>query len=122
MAKIPVFLVALLVVRALPAVFYRPLLGHRRDVVAVGLLQATSLSIPVVAGGIGVELGLMQPANYAALVAAGLLSVIVFPRLAVLLLARGTKEPAPSDVRAHDDLDDAVEPSREIDDRPRPNP
>ena len=122
LAKIPVFLIALLVVRALPAVFYRPLLGHRRDVVAVGLLQATSLSIPVVAGGIGVELGLMQPANYAALVAAGLLSVIVFPRLAVLLLARGTKEPAPSDVRAHDDLDDAVEPSREIDDRPRPNP
>jgi Kef-type K+ transport system membrane component KefB len=122
LAKIPVFLVALLVVRALPAVFYRPLLGQSRDVVAVGLLQATSLSIPVVAGGIGVELGLMQPANYAALVAAGLLSVIVFPRLAVLLLARGTKEPAPSDVRAHDDLDDAVEPSREIDDRPRPNP
>ncbi|WP_207552429.1 cation:proton antiporter [Mycobacteroides abscessus] len=122
LAKIPVFLVALLVVRALPAVFYRPLLGQSRDVVAVGLLQATSLSIPVVAGGIGVELGLMQPANYAALVAAGLLSVIVFPRLAVLLLARGTKEPAPSDVRAHDDLDDAVEPSRGIDDRPRPNP
>lgn len=122
LAKIPVFLIALLVVRALPAVFYRPLLGQSRDVVAVGLLQATSLSIPVVAGGIGVELGLMQPANYAALVAAGLLSVIVFPRLAVLLLARGTKEPAPSDVRAQDDLDDAVEPSREIDDRPRPNP
>ena len=58
----------------------------------------------------------------AALVAAGLLSVIVFPRLAVLLLARGPKEPAPSDVRAHDGLDDAVEPRRESDDRPRPNP
>ncbi|OKH77446.1 hypothetical protein EB75_01715 [Mycobacterium sp. ST-F2] len=122
LAKIPVFLIALLVVRALPAVFYRPLLGQSRDVVAVGLLQATSLSIPVVAGGIGVELGLMQPANYAALVAAGLLSVIVFPRLAVLLLERGTKEPAPSDVRAHDGLDDAVDPRRESDDRPRPNP
>ena len=122
LAKIPVFLVALLVVRALPAIFYRPLLGSRREVVAVGLLQATSLSIPVVAGGIGVELGVMQPANYAALVAAGLLSVIAFPRLAVLLLARWSKESAPSDVRAADGLDGAVEPSRESDDRPRPNP
>ncbi|MBU8813009.1 cation:proton antiporter [Mycolicibacterium goodii] len=122
LAKIPVFLVALLVVRALPAVFYRPLLGHRRDVVAVGLLQATSLSIPVVAGGIGVELGLMQPANYAALVAAGLLSVIVFPRLAVLLLARGATESATSDVRAKDGLDVAVDPRYESDDRPRSSP
>ena len=122
LAKIPVFVVALLVVRALPAMLYRPLLGHRRDIVAVGLLQATSLSIPVVAGGIGVELGLMQPANYAALVAAGLLSVIVFPRLAVLLLARSAEESAPSDVCADDGLGGAVEPSRENDDRPRPGP
>ena len=110
LAKIPVFVVALLVVRALPAILYRPLLGGSRDVLAAGLLQATSLSIPVVAGGIGVELGLLQPANYAALVAAGLLSVIVFPRLAVVLLARGAKETAPS------------EPSRENDDRPHPSP
>ena len=126
LAKIPVFLVALLVVRALPAIFYRPLLGHRRDVVAVGLLQATSLSIPVVAGGIGVELGLMQPANYAALVAAGLLSVIAFPRLAVLLLARGAKETELPGVRASDSLTGGrcppVEPSREGDDRPHPGP
>ena len=126
LAKIPVFVVALLVVRALPAIFYRPLLGHSRDVLAAGLLQATSLSIPVVAGGIGVELGLLQPANYAALVAAGLLSVIAFPRLAVLLLARGAKESAPSDACADDSLNGGrcppVEPSRENDDRPRPSP
>jgi Kef-type K+ transport system membrane component KefB len=100
LAKIPVFVVALLIVRAVPAIFYRPLLGGSRDVLAAGLLQATSLSIPVVAGGIGVELGLLQPANYAALVAAGLLSVIAFPRLAVLLLGRGAKESAPSGVCA----------------------
>ncbi|MBL3752992.1 cation:proton antiporter [Mycobacteroides abscessus subsp. massiliense] len=97
LVKIPLFVVALLVVRALPAILYRPLLGSGRDVLAAGLLQATSLSIPLVAGGIGVELGLLQPANYAALVAAGLLSVIAFPRLAVLLLARSAKESAPPD-------------------------
>ena len=97
LVKIPRFVVALLVVRALPAILYRPLLGSGRDVLAAGLLQATSLSIPLVAGGIGVELGLLQPANYAALVAAGLLSVVIFPRLAVLLLERSAKEPAPPD-------------------------
>lgn len=36
--------------RALPAIVYRPLLAGGRDVLAAGLLQATSLSIPVVAG------------------------------------------------------------------------
>ncbi|CPS06420.1 integral membrane ion antiporter [Mycobacteroides abscessus subsp. abscessus] len=113
LAKIPVFLVALLIVRALPAIVYRPLLAGGRDVLAAGLLQATSLSIPVVAGGIGVELGLLEPANYAALVAAGLLSVIVFPRLAVFLLARGAEASAPG-VRADGSLSG--------DDRPRPGP
>ena len=92
---------------------------------AAGLLQATSLSIPVVAGGIGVELGLLQPANYAALVAAGLLSVIVFPRLAVLLLARGANESALPDVGADDSPNGGcsppVEPRRESDDQPRPS-
>ncbi|CAN5570025.1 cation:proton antiporter [soil metagenome] len=122
LAKIPVFVVALLIVRALPAVFYRPLLGHRRNVLAAGLLQATSLSIPVVAGGIAVELGLLEQANYAALVAAGLLSVIVFPRLAVLLLTRGATESGPSDVGANDGRCPPVEPSRENDDHPRPSP
>jgi Kef-type K+ transport system membrane component KefB len=51
-----------------------------------GLLQATSLSIPVVAGAVGVSLHLIRPDNYAALVAAGLLSVIAFPLIAQPLL------------------------------------
>jgi Kef-type K+ transport system membrane component KefB len=79
LARVPVFLAALLLVRGLPALLYRPLLTSRRQVVTAGLLQATSLSIPVVGGSIGVTLGLIRPENYVALVAAGLLSVIVFP-------------------------------------------
>jgi Kef-type K+ transport system membrane component KefB len=126
LAKIPIFLAALLIVRALPAICYRPLLGSNRQVLAAGLLQATSLSIPVVAGGIGVELGLMQPANYAALVAAGLLSVIAFPRLAVLLLARGAKEGIPSNVCADDGLNLGVCPPAKLrpesDEESRPSP
>jgi Kef-type K+ transport system membrane component KefB len=86
LARVPLFLAALLVVRGLPAFLYRPLAERRSQLVAAGLLQATSLSIPVVAGQIGVDLGLIRPENYVALVAAALLSVLVFPLVALTLL------------------------------------
>jgi Kef-type K+ transport system membrane component KefB len=95
LARVPVFLAALLVVRGLPALLYRPFAERRSQLAAGGLLQATSLSIPVVAGQIGVELGLIRPENYVALVAAGLLSVIVFPLLALMLLM-GRAAPSPA--------------------------
>jgi Kef-type K+ transport system membrane component KefB len=87
--RTPVFLLALLLVRGLPALVYRPLVGGRRTV-AAGLLQATSLPFIVVATRIGVTLGLITKANGAALIAAGLLSVLVFPLVALGLLR--TKE------------------------------
>ncbi len=89
LARVPIFLAALLIVRAVPAVLYRPLSERPAQLFAAGLLQATSLSIPVVAGAIGVDLGLLAPGNYAALVAAGLLSVVVFPLLATPRLRTG---------------------------------
>src|SRR5438876_155368 len=91
--RVPIFLGALLVVRGLPALLYRPLADRGAQVFAGGLLQATSLSIPVVAGQIGVDLGLIRPINYVALVAAGLLSVIVFPFVSLILL-RKSAQPA----------------------------
>jgi len=86
LSRVPLFLGAMLVARALPALLYRPLAERGSQLVAGGLLQATSLSIPVVAGQIGVDLGLIRPTNYVALVAAGLLSVIVFPLISLTLL------------------------------------
>ena len=91
LTRVPLFLAAMLVVRALPAIFYKPLAERAGQLVAGGLLQATSLSIPVVAGQIGVDLGLIRPTNYVALVAAGLLSVIVFPLVSLTLL-RGREQ------------------------------
>lgn len=85
--RVPIFLAALLLVRGLPALLYRPLVGQRRAVIA-GLLQATSLSFIVAASQIGLELGLISKASGAALVAAGLLSVLIFPMLALTLLRR----------------------------------
>ena len=92
LARVPLFLAALLGVRALPAVLYRPFADRAGQLVAGGLLQATSLSIPVVAGQIGVDLGLIRPINYVALVAAGLISVIVFPLVSLTLLRGGTDQ------------------------------
>ncbi|MCW2526642.1 MAG: sodium:proton antiporter, partial [Pseudonocardiales bacterium] len=60
LARVPIFFAALLIVRAVPALFYRPLARHWTQLLAAGLLQATSLSIPVVAGRIGVGLGLIS--------------------------------------------------------------
>ncbi|GAC1312805.1 MAG: cation:proton antiporter [Ktedonobacteraceae bacterium] len=85
--RVPLFLAAILLVRGIPALLYRPLVGSRRSVVA-GLLQATSLSFIVAASQIGLELGLITKATGAALIAAGLLSVLIFPILALTLLRR----------------------------------
>lgn len=85
--RVPIFLAALLLVRGVPALLYRPLVGSRRSVVA-GLLQATSLSFIVAASQIGLELGLITKATGAALIAAGLLSVLIFPLLALTILRR----------------------------------
>jgi Kef-type K+ transport system membrane component KefB len=85
---VPLFLASLLVVRGLPAVLYRPTLGDRASVVA-GLLQATSLPFIVAASMIGIELGVLDPATSAALIAAGLLSVLIFPLAALTVIRRG---------------------------------
>src|SRR5438270_539798 len=90
--RVPIFLAALLLVRGLPALLYRPLVGSRRAIIA-GLLQATSLTFIVAASQIGLELGLISQANGAALIAAGLLSVIIFP-ISALTLLRQTAPPA----------------------------
>ncbi len=86
--RVPVFLLALLLVRGVPALLYRPLVGSHRRVVVAGLLQATSLSFIVAASQIGMELGLITKATGAALIAAGLLSVLIFPLLALTVLRR----------------------------------
>ncbi len=92
LARVPLFLGALLLIRGLPALLYRPLAERREQVLAGGLLQATSLSFLIVAGQLGVDLDLVSSVNYTALVAAGLLSVIVFPLVALSLLRRSSQE------------------------------
>jgi Kef-type K+ transport system membrane component KefB len=83
--RLPLFVLAVLIVRGLPALIYRSRFATRRTA-AAGLLQATSLSFIVVATQIGLMLHIMYPATVTALVGAGLITVIVFPALAFGLI------------------------------------
>jgi Kef-type K+ transport system membrane component KefB len=84
---VPIFLAALVVVRGLPALLYGSVIPRERLPVAV-LMQATSLPFIVAATSVGLALHVVTPANAAALIAAGLLSVVIFPALSLVLLRR----------------------------------
>lgn len=101
LAMVPVFLVAIVLVRGVPALIYRRAIDTRRTAVAA-LLQATTLPFVVTATTIGIELELVSPAEGAALVAAGLFSVLLFPLAGVLLLraAKPSTGPVPAQPRA----------------------
>jgi Kef-type K+ transport system membrane component KefB len=94
-ARVPIFLGALLLVRGLPALLYRRDLGPRKTAIA-GLLQATSLPFIVAATAIGLDLGVISEANAAGFIAAGLLSVLIFPLLGLTLLRREERSPEPA--------------------------
>ena len=84
-ARLVVFFLLLLAVRGLPSLFlYRRELVLRQRVQMM-LLTATSLPLLVALAAIGLDSGHMLPENAAALVGAGVLSVMVFPGLAVAL-------------------------------------
>lgn len=90
LARVPVFVLVLLLARGLPALFYLRWFGPRRTA-AVALLQATSLPFIVTATQIGVLTGRLEPTTAAGLVCAGLVSVLVFP---VTAMALGLREPS----------------------------
>jgi len=86
--RLLVFFVLLLVVRGVPAVLvYRNTLSLRERFEAV-LLTATALPLLVALAEIGLDSGVMLEENAAALVGAGVLSVAVFPLLAITMRKR----------------------------------
>ncbi|HTS98055.1 MAG TPA: cation:proton antiporter [Streptosporangiaceae bacterium] len=97
LAEVPLFLLALLVVRGLPALAYRRRVGLRRAA-AAGLMQATTLIFIIVATQIGLAAHLVSRTTSASLLAAGLLSAAVFPAVALRLMAPApaVREPAPA--------------------------
>ena len=91
MVLVPLTVIALLLIRGVPVALYRRFLS-RREMVAAGLLQATSLSFIVPATQIGVELDKINTATAAGLVAGGVVTVLTFPALALRFM--GERRPA----------------------------
>jgi Kef-type K+ transport system membrane component KefB len=90
LARVPIFLACLMLVRGLPAVFlYRRAAGSARRARIAALLQSTSLPFIIAATAVGVDLGVIGDATAAGLIAAGLLSVLIFPITALTLLKGG---------------------------------
>ena len=86
--RVPIFLAIFLVVRGVPVLLlYRKALtaGLR---VPLAFFAGTGLPLIVVITSIGVSVGRMRPENAAALVAAGILSVILYPLLGLRGLRR----------------------------------
>jgi Kef-type K+ transport system membrane component KefB len=57
-----------------------------------GLLQSTNLSFIVVTVGVGTELGRLREINATALILAGLVSALLLPTIAAMLLGSNTEE------------------------------
>jgi Kef-type K+ transport system membrane component KefB len=95
--RLIVFFLLLLVVRGLPSLLvYRRALPLRQRV-EMTFIAATTMPLLIALAEIGLSDGVMIPANAAALVGAGVLSVLVFPSIAAAL-ARGDRPvPGPPD-------------------------
>jgi Kef-type K+ transport system membrane component KefB len=87
LVRLPLFLALFLLVRGVPALLWRRELD-RSDCLALALYSATALPIVVAITTIGTATGLLEPENAAALVGAGVVSVLVFPSTAIALRAR----------------------------------
>ncbi len=90
-ARLFLFFVLLLAVRGLPTLLvYRKALP-RTERVELAFLVSTALPLLVALSQIGLESGHMLPENAAALVGAGVLSVLVYPAIAVAIDHRRTR-------------------------------
>jgi hypothetical protein len=83
---VPVFLVLMLVARGAPAYLLYGNIVTRSERLPLALFSATGLPLIVVITSIAVEEGRMLEVNAASLVAAGMLSLMVFPALGLARL------------------------------------
>ncbi|GAA1950937.1 cation:proton antiporter [Agromyces allii] len=106
LALVPVFLLLLLVVRGLPSILAAPVGADRWTIAATALFGATGLPIIVAVTAIGVDTGDLDSGTAAALVGAGMLSVLMFPLVGLALRKRA---PDAAARRLDDDTEVPVE-------------
>ena len=101
---LPVFLILLVLVRGLPGLLSAPINAVPADKRAIVLFCATGLPIIVAVTNIGLDTGDLAAGTASALVGAGMLSVLLFP-----LLALGQHRKAPDGDRKAPDVDAAID-------------
>jgi Kef-type K+ transport system membrane component KefB len=89
-----VFVGLLLVVRGLPSLFVYAKTLKFRQRVEMTFITATTMPLLIALAEIGLKDGVMLPSNAAALVGAGVVSVLVFPAVAAILNRRGKAAPS----------------------------
>jgi Kef-type K+ transport system membrane component KefB len=91
--RLVIFFLLLLVVRGLPSLLvYRRALPVRQRV-EMTFIAATTMPLLIALAEIGLNDGIMIPANAAAMVGAGVLSVLIFPSIAAALARRDRPRP-----------------------------
>jgi Kef-type K+ transport system membrane component KefB len=104
--RLIIFFLMLLIVRGLPSLLvYRRALPARQRV-EMTFITATTLPLLIALAEIGKEDGVMLPATAAALVGAGVLSVLIFPLIAVRLHRTAPLTPADVGISHGIDPDD----------------
>ena len=93
LARLFLFCAAFLYIRILPVRLYKRVLPER-DLLPLALFSSTTLSLVVAVTYLGVRTGHMLPENASALVGAAVISVAVFPTLAISLRAQSDEERA----------------------------
>jgi len=91
LAMLPLFVVLLLVVRGFPSLLAAQPDASRRDRIATALFGSTGLPIIVAVTAIGVDRKELDPGTAAALVGAGMLSVLLFPLIALAIRHTGDR-------------------------------
>jgi len=90
--RLVVFVALLLVVRGLPCLLVYARVLVLRERVEMTFITATTMPLLIALAAIGLSDGVMLPSNAAALVGAGVVSVLVFPAVAVLVRRGGRAE------------------------------
>lgn len=101
-ARLFIFLGLLLLVRGLPSLLVYLKVLPLRQRLEMTFITATTMPLLIALAEIGLSDGVMLPSNAAALVGAGVLSVLIFPAIAAAMHRRGrparpgTADPIPS--------------------------
>src|SRR5262249_13180106 len=84
LARLILFLAGFIFIRVVPVLLYKRVLPER-DLLPLALLSSTTMPLVVAVTFLGVRSGDMLPENASALVGAAVLTVAVFPTLAIVL-------------------------------------